>query len=425
MNEIKCPHCGQIFKIDEVEFNSIVKQIRDSQFNAELEQRQKELVATKEAETKLTLSEQNKKYNDLLTAKELEITKLKTEASNKEEIIKNKLIKDYNDNLTKKDMEILNLQNQIKLESNKKDLEIEKALSKQEQMISTLNTKIEVDKNTYLIQEKALKDNYETKIKDKDDQISYYRDFKARQSTKMIGESLEVHCNNEFNKLRPLFKNAYFDKDNDAKTGSKGDFIFRDFDDDGTEIVSIMFEMKNEADTTSSKHKNTDFLKELDKDRKEKNCEYAVLVSLLEIDNDLYNNGIVDESYEYPKMYVIRPQSFIPIITLIRGMANNTLEMKKELNLIKNQNIDISNFEENMNNFKDAFGKNYRIANDKFNTAIDEIEKSISHLEKIKDALLSSSRQLQLANNKAEDLSIKKLTHNSKTVAQMFEDIKS
>lgn len=425
MNEIKCPHCGQIFKIDEVEFNSIVKQIRDSQFNAELEQRQKELVATKEAETKLTLSEQNKKYNDLLTAKELEITKLKTEASNKEEIIKNKLIKDYNDNLTKKDMEILNLQNQIKLESNKKDLEIEKALSKQEQMISTLNTKIEVDKNTYLIQEKALKDNYETKIKDKDDQISYYRDFKARQSTKMIGESLEVHCNNEFNKLRPLFKNAYFDKDNDTKTGSKGDFIFRDFDDDGTEIVSIMFEMKNEADTTSSKHKNTDFLKELDKDRKEKNCEYAVLVSLLEIDNDLYNNGIVDESYEYPKMYVIRPQSFIPIITLIRGMANNTLEMKKELNLIKNQNIDISNFEENMNNFKDAFGKNYRIANDKFNTAIDEIEKSISHLEKIKDALLSSSRQLQLANNKAEDLSIKKLTHNSKTVAQMFEDIKS
>lgn len=425
MNEIKCPHCGQIFKIDEVEFNSIVKQIRDSQFNAELEQRQKELVATKEAETKLTLSEQNKKYNELLTAKELEITKLKTEASNKEEIIKNKLIKDYNDTLTKKDMEILNLQNQIKLESNKKDLEIEKALSKQEQMISTLNTKIEVDKNTYLIQEKALKDNYETKIKDKDDQISYYRDFKARQSTKMIGESLEVHCNNEFNKLRPLFKNAYFDKDNDAKTGSKGDFIFRDFDDDGTEIVSIMFEMKNEADTTSSKHKNTDFLKELDKDRKEKNCEYAVLVSLLEIDNDLYNNGIVDESYEYPKMYVIRPQSFIPIITLIRGMANNTLEMKKELNLIKNQNIDISNFEENMNNFKDAFGKNYRIANDKFNTAIDEIEKSISHLEKIKDALLSSSRQLQLANNKAEDLSIKKLTHNSKTVAQMFEDIKS
>lgn len=425
MNEIKCPHCGQIFKIDEVEFNSIVKQIRDSQFNAELEQRQKELVATKEAETKLTLSEQNKKYNELLTAKDLEITKLKTEASNKEEIIKNKLIKDYNDNLTKKDMEILNLQNQIKLESNKKDLEIEKAISKQEQMISTLNTKIEVDKNTYLIQEKALKDNYETKIKDKDDQISYYRDFKARQSTKMIGESLEVHCNNEFNKLRPLFKNAYFDKDNDAKTGSKGDFIFRDFDDDGTEIVSIMFEMKNEADTTSSKHKNTDFLKELDKDRKEKNCEYAVLVSLLEIDNDLYNNGIVDESYEYPKMYVIRPQSFIPIITLIRGMANNTLEMKKELNLIKNQNIDISNFEENMNNFKDAFGKNYRIANDKFNTAIDEIEKSISHLEKIKDALLSSSRQLQLANNKAEDLSIKKLTHNSKTVAQMFEDIKS
>ena len=240
----------------------------------------------------------------------------------------------------------------------------------------------------------------------------------------MIGESLEQHCSSEFNKLRPLFKNAYFEKDNDIKTGSKGDFIFRDFDDEGLEIVSIMFEMKNEADQTASKHKNEDFFKELDKDRKEKNCEYAVLVSLLEIDNDYYNNGIVDVSYKYDKMYVIRPQFFIPLITLIRSLATNALAYKKELKLKEEQNIDISHFEENMNAFKEGFGRNYRLASEKFKKAIDEIDKTIDHLQKTKEALLSSENNLRLANNKAEDLTIKKLTHNSETMAKMFEELK-
>ena len=249
--------------------------------------------------------------------------------------------------------------------------------------------------------------------------------MKAKQSTKMIGESLEVHCSCEFNKLRPLFKNAYFEKDNDIKTGSKGDFIFRDYDDDNTEITSIMFEMKNEADKTSTKHKNEDFFKELDKDRKEKNCEYAVLVSLLEIDNDYYNDGIVDVSHKYEKMYVIRPQFFIPLITLIRGAAINSLKYKKELLLVQNQNIDISHFEENMNSFKEGFARNYRLASEKFNKAIDEIDKTIDHLQKTKEALLSSDRNLRLANNKVDDLTIKKLTTNSKTMRRMFEEIKT
>ena len=239
----------------------------------------------------------------------------------------------------------------------------------------------------------------------------------------MIGESLEVHCNNEFNKLRPLFPKSYFEKDNDCKNGSKGDFIFRDYDDEGTEITSIMFEMKNEADKTASKHKNEDFFKELDKDRKEKKCEYAVLVSMLEIDNDYYNEGIVDVSYRYPKMYVIRPQFFIPIITLIRGMGLNTLEYKKEIELLQKENIDISHFEENMNSFKESFGRNYRLASDKFKKAIEEIDKTIEHLQKTKENLLSSDKNLRIANDKAEGLSIKKLTSNSKTVREMFENL--
>ena len=268
-----------------------------------------------------------------------------------------------------------------------------------------------------------MKDKYEEKIKDKDEQIAYYKDFKARQSTKMVGESLEQHCSNEFNKLRPLFKNVYFEKDNDVKTGSKGDFIFRENDEDGTEIISIMFEMKNESLETVSKHKNEDFFKELDKDRKEKKCEYAVLVSMLEIDNDYYNNGIVDVSHKYPKMYVIRPQFFIPLITLLRNASMKSLEYKKELQLVQNQNIDIANFEENMNNFKSAFGRNYRLASEKFKKAIDEIDKTIDHLQKTKEALLSSENNLRLANNKAEELTIKKLTNGNETMQKMFSEL--
>lgn len=392
MNEIKCPKCGTMFKIDETEYENITKQIRDKEFDKEINR----------------IHEEHKKELE----REIKLAEISTEKQLKEI-------------LNQKELEIQNLKNQIEINKKEKDIEINKEKQQLEKEIQELNNKLELSKNEYVIKEKNIKETYEEKIKSKDEQIEYYKDFKAKQSTKMIGESLEQHCNNEFNKLRPLFKNSYFEKDNDAKTGSKGDFIFRDFDDEGTEIVSIMFEMKNEADETERKHKNEDFLKELDKDRKEKNCEYAVLVSLLEIDNDYYNNGIVDMSHKYEKMYVIRPQFFIPLITLIQSISNKTLQYKKELELQKNQNIDISNFEENINNFKESFGRNYRLASEKFKKAIDEIDKTIDHLQKTKEALLSSENNLRLANNKAEDLTIKKLTNNNKTMKEMFETLKS
>ena len=289
--------------------------------------------------------------------------------------------------------------------------------------IITLKGKLSAQETEIQLKEKSLKEQYEEKLKSKDEQIEYYKDFKARQSTKMIGESLEQHCLTQFNTIRmTAFPTAYFEKDNDARTGSKGDFIFRESSEDGTEFISIMFEMKNEADTTATKHKNEDFFKELDKDRREKHCEYAVLVSLLEIDNEYYNNGIVDVSYKYEKMYVIRPQFFIPIITLLRNAALNSLKYRQELQIVKNQQLDILHFEENMNAFKEGFARNYRIASERFNTAIDEIDKTITHLQKIKDALLSSENNLRLANNKAEDLSIKKLTKNAPSVKAMFDD---
>ena len=272
--------------------------------------------------------------------------------------------------------------------------------------------------------EKSLNERYSDELKRKDDEIAYYKDFKARQSTKMVGESLEQHCEAEFNKLRATaFKNAYFEKDNDAKSGSKGDFIYREFDDNGTEFISIMFEMKNEMDTTATKHKNEDFFKELDKDRREKNCEYAVLVSLLEADNEYYNAGIADVSYKFPKMYTVRPQFFIPIITVLRNAALNSLQYRAELELIRNQNIDITHFEEDINDFKDKFSRNFRLASDKFKKAIEEIDKTIDHLQKTKDALLSSENNLRLANNKAEELTIKKLTKNNPTMTQKFSEL--
>ncbi len=392
MNEIKCPKCGTMFKINETDYENITKQIRDKEFEKELNR----------------IHEEHKK--DL--EREIKLAEVSTEKQLKEE-------------LNKKELEIQNLKNKIELNQKEKDIEINKEKQQLEKEIQELNNRLELSKNEYIIKEKNIKESYEEKIKTKDEQIEYYKDFKARQSTKMIGESLEQHCNNEFNKLRPLFKNSYFEKDNDIKTGSKGDFIFRDFDDEGTEIVSIMFEMKNEADQTQTKHKNEDFLKELDKDRKEKKCEYAVLVSLLEIENDYYNNGIVDMSHKYEKMYVIRPQFFIPLITLIQSLSNKSLQYKKELEIQKNQNIDISHFEENINNFKESFGRNYRLASEKFKKAIDEIDKTIDHLQKTKEALLSSENNLRLANNKAEDLTIKKLTNNNETMKKMFEDVKN
>lgn len=429
MSEIKCPNCGKVFKIDEESYSLILQQVRNSEFNKEIDEQL-------ENKLKLAINESENGFRDKLYLKENEISKLKEEV---------KLLKKENDNklnelLFSKEKEINELKNQLSLMEGNTRLEILNALkSKDEEIsrlkeenskflnqkdlkISELNNKLALNDSLNKEKNEEIKKNYETLLKAKQEEVDFYKDFKARQSTKLVGESLEVHCATEFNKLRPLFPNAYFDKDNEiSKSGSKGDFIFRDYDEDKTEIVSIMFEMKNENDTTATKHKNEDFLKELDKDRNEKNCEYAVLVSMLEPDSELYNGGIVDVSYKYPKMYVVRPQFFIPIITLIRNGALNALSYKKELEIARNQDIDLSHFEENMNDFKDAFGRNYRIASEKFKTAIEEIDKTIDHLEKTKKALMSSENNLRLANNKAqEDLTIKKLTKNAPSIAEKF-----
>ncbi len=370
MEEIKCPRCGEVFAVDESGYAQIVRQVRDKEFEKELKRREKDFEEMRENGLKLARMEQREEFDKALSEKTAE--------------------------MFEKDKEI----ERLKAKLSGKELENE-------------------------LREQSLQKQYEDQLKLKDEQIEYYKDFKARQSTKMVGESLEKHCLNEFNSLRmTAFPSAYFEKDNDARTGSKGDFIFRE-ESDGVEFISIMFEMKNEMDETATKHRNEDFLKELDKDRREKHCEYAVLVSLLEIDNDLYNNGIVDVSYRYEKMYVIRPQFFIPMITLLRNAALNSLQYQKELMVARNQQVDILNFEENMNAFKDGFARNYRLASDKFKKAIDEIDKTITHLQKTKEALLSSENNLRLANNKAEDLSIKKLTRNAPAVKEMFDGLKS
>ena len=429
MSEIKCPKCGSVFKIDEENYDSIVKQVRDSEFNREIENREKQYHKDKEATIKIVTNDVEKKFNEQLVAKDLEIANLKNKIDNnkinQDNAVKQASMdveKKLNDTINTLKLQITNLENELKIKDTENNLKVEELRMTKDKDIGELTNKIEVNKREFELKKQLLKDGYESKLKSKDEIIAYYKDFKARQSTKMIGESLEQHCNYEFNKLRPLFPNVYFEKDNDARSGSKGDFIFRDYDEDGTEITSIMFEMKNEADETATKHKNEDFFKELDKDRNEKKCEYAVLVSMLEMDSDYYNEGIVDVSHRYKKMYVIRPQFFIPIITLIRGVGVNSLQYKKELITIQNQNIDISHFEDNLNTFKDGFGRNYRIASEKFKKAIDEIDKTIDHLQKTKDSLLSSENNLRLANNKAENLTIKKLTNNNPTMSRMFDE---
>ena len=423
MNEIKCPKCGTVFQIDEADYDSIVKQIRDKEFDKEISSREEQHKVDRENAVKLAEAHIKEELGQELNKKDLEISELKLSLKVNEEKTINKVEKEYQEQINKLQLQITELKSKIQLQESKSELDIQKAVSEKNQKISDLSSELALKSKEFELKETTIKESYENKLKDKDDQIAYYKDFKAKQSTKMIGESLEQHCNVEFNRLRPLFKNAYFEKDNDARTGSKGDFIFRDYDDDGNEIVSIMFEMKNEADMTATKHKNEDFFKELDKDRKEKKCEYAVLVSLLEADNDYYNDGIVDVSHLYDKMYVIRPQFFIPLITLIRNLANKSLEYRKELETIKNQNIDITHFEENINSFKEGFGRNYRLAAERFQKAIEEIDKTIDHLQKTKEHLLKTNDNLRLANNKAEDLTIKKLTHNNPTMSKMFGEL--
>ena len=381
MNEIKCPNCGTTFQINESEYEKIVKQIKNKEFEKELTIREKEYKLDKENEVLKVKTQIKEQLTQELNQKEIQITKLKQEVEIKETETKNKLDKEYTSTINNLKIEIEKLKGELSKKDAENKLKVEETTTKKDKEIQELTSKLDIKTKEYELKEKNVKEKYESKLKDKDEQIAYYKDFKARQSTKMIGESLEQHCLASFNRLRPLFTNSYFEKDNDAKTGSKGDFIFRDYDEEGNEIVSIMFEMKNEADATATKHKNEDFLKELDKDRREKKCEYAVLVSLLEIENEYYNDGIVDVSHYYDKMYVIRPQFFIPLITLIRNLAQKTTTYKKELETIKNQNIDITHFEENILKFKDAFGRNYRLASERFTKAIEEIDKTIDHLQ--------------------------------------------
>lgn len=418
MPEIKCPNCGEVFQIDESSYDSIVKQVRDHEFNEELLRRDKEHKKELENAIELVKSQTVNISKDELANKELRIKELEAELKTKV----NDALNSSKDKINELELKISNLNNEIKLKETETINKVNEVTVSKDKEIIELKSKLDINASEAKLNEQSIKNKYEADINALNQEIEFYKDFKAKQSTKMIGESLEQHCSYEFNRLRPTaFKNAYFEKDNEvSKSGSKGDFIFKDYDEDKTEIVSIMFEMKNEADTTASKHKNSDFFKELDKDRNEKGCEYAILVSMLEPDNDLYNEGIVDVSYEYPKMYVVRPQFFIPIITLIRNAALNSLSYKKELALVKSQDIDVSNFEANMNEFKEAFGRNYELASKKFEDAIAEIDKSIDHLQKIKAALTGSDNQLRLANNKAQELSIKKLTKNAPSVADKF-----
>lgn len=397
MKEIKCPNCGQMFRIDETGYAQIVQQIRDHEFEAELKRREELLTEKKEGDLKLIRLEQEQRLKDTVSELKEEISRLNAQIEKNEtekELAVTKAVQAKDRELSDASAEVARLQGELELQARENKLS-----------------------------ENRIAEQHKGELRLRDEEIERLKDFKARQSTKMVGESLEQHCQNQFNSIRmTAFPNAYFEKDNDARTGSKGDFIFRDHDEDGSEFISIMFEMKNESDGTATKHRNEDFFKELDKDRREKNCEYAVLVSMLESDSDLYNNGIVDVSYRYDKMYVVRPQFFIPIITLLRNAALNSLQYQRELAVVRNQQLDIKNFEDNMTAFKEAFGRNYRLASEKFSKAIDEIDKTIDHLQKTKDALLSSENNLRLANNKAEDLSIKKLTRNAPSVREMFED---
>jgi len=392
MHEIICPKCKQAFKIDEAGYADIVKQVRDTEFEQQLNER-------------LGLAEKEKE-NAVELAKEKVVNEMHEEASTKDSVIQG-------------------LQAKIDAGETSKQLAVSEALKAVEKERDQIKNELDRAKLEKELSETSLKDKYETRINDLEDAIERLRDMKARLSTKMVGETLEQHCETEFDRIRPTaFPKAYFEKDNDARTGSKGDYIFRDKDENDTEIVSIMFEMKNENDETATKKKNEDFLKELDKDRGEKNCEYAVLVSLLEPESELYNSGIVDVSHRYQKMYVVRPQFFIPIITLLRNAAQNSLKFKQELAIVKAQNIDITNFEDELDEFKTGFARNYELASKKFKTAISEIDKTIDHLQKTKDALLGSENNLRLANNKADDLTVKKLTKKNPTMAAKFDELK-
>jgi hypothetical protein len=421
MNEIICPHCKRAFKVDEAGFADILKQVRDHEFEKELLDRVGLLEKDKESAVKLAQADAKNELQTEIAQKDAELAETKAQR----DVLVNEL-------KAEKDAEIVRLQSKVELAETEKKLAINEAVTKVEKERDVLAGELKHKDTEKQLLETSLNEKFVAELKTKDDiiklkdeEIALRKDMKARLSTKMVGETLEQHCETEFNKLRATgFQNAYFEKDNDARSGSKGDYIYRETDEAGNEIISIMFEMKNEGDETASKHRNEDFLRELDKDRTEKKCEYAILVSLLEADSELYNSGIVDVTHKHTKMYVIRPQFFIPIITLLRNAALNSLKYKSELALVRAQNVDITNFEDNINTFKEGFARNYDLASRKFKTAIEEIDKTIDHLQKTKDALLSSENNLRLANNKAEDLSIKRLTRGNPTMAAKFDELK-
>ena len=452
MQEIKCPKCGEVFQVDESGYASIVKQVRDKEFHKELEERDRRFAAEKDSAVKLAVAEaEGQKDRDiaaleqelsLLKArfaaaeqqkemavsqaegrKDQEIAELKAQLAageDRKKLAVNEAETRKDKTISEKDREIGELKSQLARKDTEQQLAVSQAVAEKQEELNAKREEILRLEN----EKTSMQTRQDLMLAEKDREIAFYKDFKARQSTKMVGESLEQHCLTEFNKLRAAgFRNAYFEKDNDARTGSKGDFIFRECDEKGLEFISIMFEMKNEMDETATKHRNEDFFKELDKDRREKGCEYAVLVTMLEADNEYYNTGIVDVSYRYPKMYVIRPQFFIPMITLLRNAALHSLEYQRQLAEVRNQNIDISNFEAEIDEFKEKFGRNYRLASEKFKKAIEEIDKTIEHLQKTKDALLSSENNLRLANSKAEDLTIKRLTRGNPTMAAKFAEL--
>lgn len=449
MQEIKCPKCGEIFQVDEFGYAEIVRQVRDKEFRQELERRETELTEKKDSELRLVRAEQERVLEARLaeqkgaaSKRELEQKeesaererRLREEAEKRERELREETEKrerEQREAAERSRQELTELRAELDRAQQAQELAVIRAMQDREKQLADsraetdrLRAELELQAQQSKLNENTLIERQRNELRIRDEEIERLKDFKTRQSTKMVGESLEQHCLTQFNSVRMMsFPNAYFEKDNDARTGSKGDFIFRESA-DGVEFISIMFEMKNETDTTSTKHKNEDFFKELDKDRCEKKCEYAVLVSLLESDSELYNGGIVDVSYRYPKMFVIRPQFFIPLISLLRNAALSSLSYRRELSIIRDRECDLTNFEDNINTFKESFARNYRIASDRFKTAIEEIDKTILHLQKTKDALLSSENNLRIANNKADELSIKRLTRNAPTVRAMLEDIK-
>lgn len=422
MNQIKCPHCGTVFQVNETEYSELLSQVRTAEFESEIHARLTQELALVEARAK---NEQQK----ALEEKNLEVQALKHQVEQFEaqkELVKKTTEQDMSALLAEKDKEVQALQNQLEQARLEHQNELQRSLTSLERERDSVKNQLALQEKESELALSSVRSDYEVQLKAANEQVEFYKNFKAQQSTKAIGESLEIYAETEFNKVRSYaFPRARFGKDNEVSaSGSKGDFIFRDFDDTGLEFISIMFEMKNEADTTKTKHKNTDFLKELDKDRREKKCEYAVLVTMLEADNDYYNTGIVDVSHEYEKMYVIRPQFFIQLIGILRNAALNSLQYKQELALVREQNIDITHFEEDLQIFKNAFAKNYHSASTNFKKAIDEIDKSIKRMEEVKRFLTTSENQLRLANNKLDDVSVKKLTRNNPTMKAKFEELK-